>query len=42
MATSKIYRPLESLFPDFPRNPSIGFHNSIFRGINLGNEVTSE
>lgn len=42
MATSKIYRPLEALFPDFPRNPSIGFHNSIFRGINLGNEVTSE
>ena len=40
MATSKIERPWQSLFPNFPAHPGEGFHNSIFRGKNLGSAVT--
>lgn len=41
MATSKIERPWQSLFPDFPLTPGAGFHNSIWRGISLGTSLTS-
>ena len=41
MATSKIERPWQSLFPDFPLTQGAGFHNSIWRGISLGNSLTS-
>jgi len=41
MATSKIERPWQSLFPDFPLIPGAGFHNSIWRGISLGTNLTS-
>ena len=41
MATSKIERSWQSLFPDFPLTQGVGFHNSIWRGISLGNSLTS-
>ena len=40
MAVSKIERPYQSLFPDFPAQPDAGFHNSIYRGKNLGSSLT--
>lgn len=41
MATSKIERSWQSLFPDFPLTQGAGFHNSIWRGISLGTGLTS-
>ena len=41
MALSKIQQPFQSLFPNFPEQPDAGFHNSVYRGKNLGGSLTA-
>ena len=41
MAVSTIPRPWQSLFPDFPAQQSAQFHNSIYRGKNIGTALTT-
>ncbi|MBR3016426.1 MAG: hypothetical protein IKH57_05025 [Clostridia bacterium] len=41
MAVSTIQRPWQSLFPDFPAQQGAQFHNSIYRGKNIGTALTA-